>query len=298
MFDNVRPFATWKRMCFENSKGVKKGCGQMRCFTLFPGDSDICALCINRDAIDIPHSEEYVHPEKMIEKSQESTHWAQCSACKGNYGIVGVHNLNVRPKCYYCRTNQTPPLVECCNCLNKFVNPNGSAEKALKEALQKYSCHQLQQAIHAKCFICPRCVDDPANMVVEIEVKISDIIFQNKHLVEMIPIGPYDTLMNTQISLWKRVLACKDLSLTNEIISKREICDLLYNNFRIHNSKHTSELVFKTLLDHSGIRGVQSSRITPSKPSNKLWYFSFNSKFTNFGIGKSFLPKSTSSAFL
>ena len=51
----------------------------------------------------------------------------ECRTCKSLYAVESPEDLNVTPKCHYCRENESsgPPTVKCVTCLNLFVNPRG-----------------------------------------------------------------------------------------------------------------------------------------------------------------------------
>lgn len=261
MFEGLRPYGTWKRLC-PYSKG---GCNQERCFTIFPGNRDICGICIiEAFDIDTTYTEDYLHPDKIIEKDPLKTHWAQCISCRGNYGVACPQHLNVRPKCHDCRLRKQPQLIECTMCLNKFVNPSGSAQIALSDALKKYSACSDMKSI--KCasiinnimsegeFVCPRCIDQSSDMVMQLEVKISELFSMNSELKQLVSLTPYEDLINTHLSLWKRVMKCEK---TVNIITENDITRISYNSYTVHNPKIVAKTITETLTNHSGFETCQ-----------------------------------------
>ncbi|VBB17894.1 vWFA domain-containing protein [Yasminevirus sp. GU-2018] len=255
IFSGLRPYTTWKRHC--------SGCGQERCFTLFPGKSKVCALCINASLTEDSH---YANPSKIVEKESTKSNWAQCSSCTGNYCVICPERLNVRPKCHNCREHDAPELVECCACLNKFVNPSGSAQIAMRDALALLSESkddksvlraEVIRAVESRGeFICPRCVDVPSDMTSKIDVKISVLIAENDSLIKLIPVGPYKSLMAKDTSLWKRVTICKEQD-KKDVIEPSDIKRLTYNGFSIHKPSEVATAVKTTLLDHTGFETCQ-----------------------------------------
>jgi hypothetical protein len=254
IFSGLRLMKTWKRPCLKSNGG----CGHPRCFTLFPGDSLVCALCING----LNNQDElYGKPSTIVEKDEIKANWGQCYTCKLNYTVAAPERLNVRPKCHYCRNNLKIQSVQCCTCLNMFANPGGSAILALKQVLNTTSdksenARIIERVLKENEFICPGCVGIPSQMIKEVEVKVSDIIDQNEELIKIIPVGPYENLMNNNVSLWKRVLSCNDLD-EKEIYNTQAINRLYYEKFAIHNPQKVADLIKTTLLSHSGFTTCQ-----------------------------------------
>ena len=75
-FDGLREYSTYKINC----PIAKGGCGQNRCFTLFPGSSDVCALCINKE-LEEAQSSVYKTPSKICDAKRDKADWAQCWSC-------------------------------------------------------------------------------------------------------------------------------------------------------------------------------------------------------------------------
>jgi len=197
---------TWKRTC--------RDCNQPRCFTIFPGNSKFCGICLNFNdptAVSVV-KERGVTTCDVIEGTLDKTNWAQCRTCKANYGVTKIEDLNVQPKCYYCRAGEACPTVECHLCHHKFVDEAMAAENAMHIALGEAheNTEQYQRLKRAKSsglFVCPRCVYDPKSMIQESEVKLADILGENSALRALVPVKEYDILVDKSLKLWKRVIA-------------------------------------------------------------------------------------------
>lgn len=254
MFNDMRPYRTWKRLC--------AGCGQSRCFTIFPGNDDKCGLCLPGE-IDETYTSDYRHPEKLIEKDPLKTTFAQCRTCRVNYGIVCPHHCRVTPKCHYCRMNEVCPSIECSMCLNKFINSNDSAIMALNSAQESYANSTnpqdikrsviIKDVLDAQKFVCPHCVDQCSANTINIEVKIARLVMMNPQLIKLIPITPYKDLMDDKVSFWKRVLKCKIINPEEKSVNiDTECMKLVYDMYKVHNSSIIAKTVVSTLTDHSG----------------------------------------------
>lgn len=51
--------------------------------------------------------------------------WVECNlrACRAQYVVYRPENLNVKPKCHYCRYGKIAPVLECSICLNRVIWP-------------------------------------------------------------------------------------------------------------------------------------------------------------------------------
>jgi len=254
ILSDLRLDVTWKRLC--------SGCKQNRCFSVFPGDSDVCGLCI----VLSPTHPNYVRvidnhqqygtymdkPEEIKDSDEQKTHWAQCGTCRGNYGVIDYQHLKVRPKCHNCRFALEPELVECSSCLHKYLNPGGSAiraisEEATREAHDESRTTKIIRNVRENGkFICPRCYVHPKDMIGVVEVKLSDLIVENPSLTSLVPIKPYTLMTNSNIKLWKRVL-----DLEYEVVEFTP-SNLTYRGYKIHNSQSVINTFKETLLTHYG----------------------------------------------
>ena len=225
---------TWKRRCNERHGG----CGQYRCFTIFPGDSKICGKCLSKN-------------EFRAEAVHDQTNWVQCRSCQVNYGVTAIDLLNVQPKCHYCRNQSQCPSVECYLCMHRFIDDGNAAGQAMENALKSadetsVEGQRLKAAKDAGCFICPGCVHNPTSMTQTTEVRLAEMIKENSVLKKVIPVSEYGTMMNSSVKLWKRVLQVKPAE--GEQIDP--FVKLFWKGFTIHE---TSKVVqtFSSIMLHS-----------------------------------------------
>lgn len=117
---NVEVGFTSKKTMRPDTKVPCTECGLKRSFTLL-NKHGICGLCVyfKTDANNEPGGRHF--PEK-VELGDEQSYWCECKACSGHYAVVGVEDLNVQPKCHFCRNGLQVPLVQCGMCTNKFVS--------------------------------------------------------------------------------------------------------------------------------------------------------------------------------
>jgi hypothetical protein len=241
---------TWKQFC-DPANG---GCGHERCFTTFPGDSQVCGICISlQDPAIKKEAENYRHKtdaREICEKNKD-THWAQCWTCKSNYSVTTIDQLKVRAKCHDCRFGNKPQIVECVECLGKYLSPGGSAILAMRRYMSSlHESPELQERLALADsngdFICPRCLVHPDTMKMEVDVKISALIDENPNLQTIIPFTPYATLVDKKTKLWKRVLQVKYEP------KEMTIDKLKYNGFTIHTPEMVAKSTVDTLLNHDG----------------------------------------------
>jgi hypothetical protein len=214
----LRRDVTRKRMC--------PMCEIARCFTVFPGDSNICGHCIQMTP-GYPNYEKNIaahkargsetDPKKYFEVSDNDTHWAQCRTCHANYGVT-ASAISVPPKCYDCRSGTRAETVVCEMCHHKYLSPGGSAMKAL-----------LEEDPDADGFICPRCDVHPSDMITDVQTTIRDLIAENPGLQALVPVNDYKLLMDSSKKLWRKALKC-ELTTTQE--AKLE--PIFYHGFAVH----------------------------------------------------------------
>lgn len=84
-------------------------CAFPRSFTLLNRDKT-CALC----CVDANQ----VIPDPL----ENDSYWCECHTCQVHYAVIRPSDLNVRPRCHFCRTDESPaPFRRCITCLNKFM---------------------------------------------------------------------------------------------------------------------------------------------------------------------------------
>jgi len=129
---------------------ICKSCNYPRSLTIM-GSKDKCGHCI---------STQYKNPrERMLsiaadvqkddnEKSCKT--WVECSVrtCRAEYVVYRVENLNVRAKCFFCRTGKVAPVVECSKCLNRVIWPlEHRAEDMDWRHFECYACSDGRKTI-------------------------------------------------------------------------------------------------------------------------------------------------------
>jgi hypothetical protein len=249
-FKELYPFATWKRKC--------ASCGQKRCFTIFPGTSLSCGICLSvqsaRETLSLDSP--YLCPGTVIEDSEDKSCWAQCS-CGSNYTVTCPSQLNVNPKCHFCRHGETVPNIQCCTCLGFYLNPDGSAKDAMAYALsvepEGPRRDLLTKVTQEQKFVCPRCMTstDKSSQTSTFNVTVCDLIAENRQLTRKLPIGPYHTLMDPKRKIWERVLECKPVE-KEDAVNDEQSNPLTWKRFHIHKSDEVAYRAITLLTDHSG----------------------------------------------
>lgn len=250
---DLRRDVTWKRYC--------PSCKHHRCFTIFPGDSEVCGICIVRDP-NYAHYSTVINDLKgrgneldpcKIPEPAGGTDWAQCHTCKSCYGVTQKKNLNVRPKCHNCRLNETPETVHCSCCLHKYLSPGGSAWKAMRDTME--TCEdpeakqRLSNALDRNEFICPRCFVHPGDMIGVLNITMQELINYNPQLVNLIPFREYSTLVNKSEKLWKKVLDLESC----DPVDPGSLDRLVYDGYTIHKPMEVTLKFQDTLLNHTGV---------------------------------------------
>lgn len=89
-------------------------CKLLRSETLIVS-AGICALCVDENVgVDEP-------------LASDKSYWCECRTCKVHYAVVRIKDLNVEPKCFFCRFSKGPsPHAKCLHCHNKFLHQTGS----------------------------------------------------------------------------------------------------------------------------------------------------------------------------
>jgi hypothetical protein len=122
-------------------------CGFPRSVTMMAGNG-VCGLCIATYTTSEERKERISSRVSKKDNKHSTAIWVECSMhyCRAQYVVYNPHELNVRPKCFYCRTQpslrmkngeaitaSTAPCVECHICLNRMIWPieyrKGNLEK-------------------------------------------------------------------------------------------------------------------------------------------------------------------------
>ncbi|KFY01035.1 hypothetical protein O988_02959 [Pseudogymnoascus sp. VKM F-3808] len=100
-------------------------CEYPRSVTIMGADGK-CGICLWNDYATPDDREEAVtgNARKQDNEMTPST-WVECGvrACRAQYIVNRPQNLNVKPKCHYCRTHTRAPVLECSECLNRVIYP-------------------------------------------------------------------------------------------------------------------------------------------------------------------------------
>jgi hypothetical protein len=116
---------------------VCSGCNFPRSVTIMAERSGgRCGLCIVKEWISIEDKKRCItaHVTQQHNESSSTT-WVECSVrmCRAQYVCYNVGDLNVSPKCHYCRMQRSKrpgkhnhdlaPTLECVKCLSKVIWP-------------------------------------------------------------------------------------------------------------------------------------------------------------------------------
>ncbi|KAK4457704.1 E3 ubiquitin-protein ligase itt1, partial [Cladorrhinum samala] len=165
-----------------------KSCKHPRSVTIM-GAGGICGLChqVRRRGSGDRESEssktapvaEDLDPSTIA--ATETMSWVECAMadCKAQYVVYFPENLNVRPKCHYCRLKgslsqdpknpdlyaklTTAPCVSCAKCRNKMIWPEEYRSSSASEE-------------HREGWQCPACVQGAVKTVVEETVTARELI--------------------------------------------------------------------------------------------------------------------------
>jgi hypothetical protein len=120
---------------------VCKTCEFPRSVTIMGADGE-CGLCIWPTYDTEVQGLEY--RQKNVNKDDSETTlvaWVECSVrtCRAQYVVYNSQDLNVRPKCYYCRSSdeEEAPVVECSECLSRMIWPI----EYRPDNMTDYKCH-------------------------------------------------------------------------------------------------------------------------------------------------------------
>jgi hypothetical protein len=114
-----------------------RGCNYPRSVTIMAEKSGgKCGLCVATDWTDSEHKKRNLEAHVTKQDTEASNiSWVECSVrtCRAQYVLYNPTDLNVRPKCHYCRiqgslpehkqSNNPAPTLECAQCLNKIIWP-------------------------------------------------------------------------------------------------------------------------------------------------------------------------------
>ncbi|CAK1363682.1 unnamed protein product [Cercospora beticola] len=105
--------------------------------TIMAADS-LCGICYYLR--DHPETEEAAAARAITQRDSDKADaaWFQCNLnhCRAQYVVYAVSDLNVKPKCHYCRfLGGNAPVVECTKCLSSMIWPEEYRSGSLQEFL-------------------------------------------------------------------------------------------------------------------------------------------------------------------
>ena len=90
------------------------------------GEGNKCGVCLVSEYSSSQERDIAIHARvsQDLTTTSEAT-WVECmnKSCRGQYVVYNVADLNVRPKCHYCRNGTQAPLIECEKCHNRMIWP-------------------------------------------------------------------------------------------------------------------------------------------------------------------------------
>ena len=150
------------------------GCNYYRSDTLMK--DDLCGLCI-------VGTEKDIIPD--CDNSLDHSFLVECRSCTAIYSVVNLSQLNISPKCHYCRNQQDPEIVQCIKCKNKFCCPT---EKLRKDQ-----------------YTCKRCQVKPSESIEISKIKLIDLIDSNPELINYFHLKNHTAIFNSSslFNLWE-----------------------------------------------------------------------------------------------
>jgi hypothetical protein len=148
---------------------ICRSCNYPRSITMMAEKSGgLCGLCVATDYPAPAVRDRYTH-ERVSKEDTSMTPaiWVECNDrdCRAQYVVYNVAELNVRPKCYYCRQKQTAPWIECATCLNRTIWPT------------EYRDHEMRTG-RSGSFKCVSCTHDRMS-IVEVETSAQILAKEN-----------------------------------------------------------------------------------------------------------------------
>lgn len=245
-----RAAPTFKKMC--------GNCELTRCFTMFPGDSEECGICLaleDPSMIAIAKSKNYkLDPKEVIDLTDPSNSqiatWVRCYDCCQLYTVACTEQFKVRAKCHDCRIKDKSSRKQCetkscCSCSNVFKSPGGSADttmECMRVALSEEVdvdhpiLVRIQEAVANDEWMCPMCIHDPCGMKTDRTVKICDIMNQNPDAIECI-VNPKLFVLANDNKTKKRELVVKAMEVDNSQLKEfDDSVSLTVDKLPIHDS--------------------------------------------------------------
>lgn len=142
-------FTPKKTKAMPDVKNACDRCHLQRSITTM--SNGVCGLCVVREEA----------KEEKPDCDDKHSRLVQCRTCAVIYAVVDVDNLNVEPRCHYCRSGQPAPTSTCDNCQNKFLFPDGPK----------------------KNWTCAVCIHTPQRSLQSADVHLVTLLQENKSLL-------------------------------------------------------------------------------------------------------------------
>lgn len=138
-----------------------RGCKFPRSITIMAEQSGgKCGLCVRSSYDSAEHKNRaLVTNVGLQDTAATAIAWVECSiqTCRAQYVCYNTADLNVRPKCWYCRTwsqeersSDPAPTLECVKCLNKVIWPNEWQYMVTKPFHCTACLHGVQTVVNAE----------------------------------------------------------------------------------------------------------------------------------------------------
>mmetsp|Transcript_28694 Transcript_28694/g.95261 ORF Transcript_28694/g.95261 Transcript_28694/m.95261 type:complete len:964 (+) Transcript_28694:65-2956(+) len=154
-------------------------CKENRSFTLMVDGQ--CGKCLDDPALGLAHPE----------KDKDRSHLVECRTCNVLYAVVCTEDLNIQPKCHYCRNNEPAAVVACVSCGNRFCAPTAASR--------------------VEGFVCAPCTLNKEKGTQIMEIELSQLLEQNPTLMACLGFKESSRkLLFDRIGLFKLWMGHKD----------------------------------------------------------------------------------------
>ena len=113
------------------------------------GNGGKCGHCLWTQYASAKEREEDINARVTKEDNEQTPPvWVECNirTCRAQYVVYRPENLNVKPKCHYCRESKNAPTVKCRDCLNRVIYPREYRSGNMKD-FKCYACAGNKQTI-------------------------------------------------------------------------------------------------------------------------------------------------------
>ena len=125
---------------------ICQSCEYPRSVTIM-GAGGKCGHCLCTEYISSEERDEHIEA-RVTKEDNETTPaiWVECNVrtFRAQYVVYCPENLNVRPKCYFCRESKPAPTLECTDCLNKIIYPEEYRDPS--EDMKSFKCYACASA--------------------------------------------------------------------------------------------------------------------------------------------------------